>query len=314
MKKTNLYEEITSKFIEALKGGRIPWRKPWGGCAGGARSFESGRAYSFLNQMLIQIELESRFTGEITPEIRDYMEKVANGRFVAFSALKSHNGRINKGAKSYLITFFKHFQPNDKDGQPMTTTNLYGEEVPVTIPVLRTYRVFSEFDCTGIPEEKIEQIKFDPIEEAERVIAGYVGKENGGCEYIVKLSDRAFYSPRRDCVVVPKPTQFKRKEEFYGTVFHELTHSTGHPSRLNREEKKVAAFGSEDYSREELVAEMGSAMCLGRLGIDSAKAFKNSVAYVQSWLRALQNDEKMIFWAASRAEKAVKWLFGERGE
>ena len=128
-----------------------------------------------------------------------------------------------------------------------------------------------------------------------------------------KPSDRAYYSPSKDCVIVPMLTQYAIAEEYYSTTFHELTHSTLHETRLNRKsEQKLAAFGSEDYSREELVAEMGSAMLCATAKIDSEKAFKNSVAYIQSWLKALKNDKKMIVWAAARAEKAAKYILGTK--
>ena len=113
-------------------------------------------------------------------------------------------------------------------------------------------------------------------------------------------------------VVVPKMSQYELIEEYYSTTFHELTHSTGHESRCNRKaETKNSHFGNKSYSREELVAELGSAMLCHFAGIDSDKAFKNSVAYIQSWLKALKNDNKMIVWASSRAEKASKYILGE---
>ena len=103
--------------------------------------------------------------------------------------------------------------------------------------------------------------------------------------------------------------QYPVREEYYSTLFHELTHSTGHAKRLNREGiAGVHFFGDEGYSKEELIAEMGSAFVLQLLGIDCEKAFKNSVAYIQSWLRALKNDKRMIVSAAAKAEQAAKMI------
>ena len=126
----------------------------------------------------------------------------------------------------------------------------------------------------------------------------------------VKLSNRAYYSPATDTVVVPQLDQYDVAEEFYSTLFHELVHSTGVSKRCDRGLNKVSSKHSDEYSKEELVAEMGSAMILNQIGIDNEKAFNNSVAYVQSWLRELKNDNRMIVWAASRAEKAVKYIRG----
>ena len=124
-------------------------------------------------------------------------------------------------------------------------------------------------------------------------------------------SNKAFYSPASDKVVVPLKEQYQNINEYYSTTFHELTHSTGHKTRLDRlENGVVAAFGSETYSKEELVAEMGSANILNILGIETQQTFKNSAAYIQNWLQVLKNDNKFIVSAASKAEKAVNFILG----
>lgn len=117
----------------------------------------------------------------------------------------------------------------------------------------------------------------------------------------------SFYRPSDDSVHVPQLSQYAIAEEYYSTLFHEMTYSTGHTSRLDRL-TKTAAFGSQTYSREELVAEMGSAFMLAKLGIDCEKAFTNSVAYLQGWIQALKNDKKMIVVAAGKAEAAVEYI------
>ena len=171
--------------------------------------------------------------------------------------------------------------------------------------------MFSEYDCTGIPAEKFEVRSWNPIEEAEKIMREYE-ERNSPLKIKVRKSNRAYYSPSGDYIVLPELKQYRRVEEFYSTAFHEITHSTGHSSRLGRIATGLLSFGNEEYSREELVAEIGSAMCLNRLGIDTQKSFRNSVAYIQSWMRALQNDNKMIFWASSRAEAAVKFIFNDK--
>ena len=146
-----------------------------------------------------------------------------------------------------------------------------------------------------------------PIEAAEDIIYDYV--KRSGVRFIAEASDRAYYSPRQDKVVVPDITQYKIVEEFYSTAFHELTHSTGHKSRLNRfEDEKSAAFGSEIYSKEELVAELGAATLVNYIGLESEKSFRNSAAYIKGWLKRLQDDPKFIVSASARAEKAVDMI------
>ena len=151
---------------------------------------------------------------------------------------------------------------------------------------------------------------------AENAISEYIARD--GLKFQNNNpSNRAFYRPLADEVVVPMIEQYDDLAEYYGTAFHELTHSTGHRKRLNRkgfEPGAMVAFGSESYSQEELVAEIGSAMCLNKCGIDCEKAFKNSVAYLQSWLKVLKNDPKMIVFASAQAEKAVKYMFNEKEE
>ena len=116
-------------------------------------------------------------------------------------------------------------------------------------------------------------------------------------------------------MVVPRLAQYQLAEEYYSTAFHEFTHSTMHESRCNRKsETTITRFGDSAYSREELVAEIGSAMICNRLGIEHEKAFQNSAAYIQSWLKALKNDNKMIVWAAKKAEEAARYILGDTDE
>ena len=187
-----------------------------------------------------------------------------------------------------------------------------------SVPVLRYYNVFHIDECEGI-ESKVQQVEqqpenqLQPVERAEQVINSYVERENLKFNN-QSISGDAYYSPMRDEVVVPKLSQYQIAEEYYSTTFHELTHSTMTADRLNRkaEQQTQAHFGNEDYSREELVAEMGAAMLVNVCGMDCDKAFKNSVAYIQGWLKQLKNDPKMIVWASSRAEKAARYIQGER--
>ena len=150
----------------------------------------------------------------------------------------------------------------------------------------------------------------EPIEEADKIITMYVNREHIDFEELP--SNKAFYSPSRDRVVVPMKEQYTNINEYYSTTFHELTHSTGHKNRLDRLHTGAdAAFGSETYSKEELVAEIGSASIMNLLGIETPQTFKNSAAYIRNWLSVLKNDNKFIVSASSKAEKAVNYIFSE---
>lgn len=177
---------------------------------------------------------------------------------------------------------------------------------------MRYYNVFHISQVEGVEPLASEQLndEIEPIEEADKIITDYINREH--LNFTECKSNQAYYRPSDDSVVVPLKKQYKNINEYYSTTFHELTHSTGHKNRLNRlQTGAVAAFGSETYSKEELVAEIGSASLMNIVGIETPKTFKNSAAYIQSWLKVLRNDNKFIVSASSKAEKAVNYIIGE---
>lgn len=294
----NVYQMVTDRVIEQMQQGIIPWHQPWTGAGlleDGAINYVSRKPYSLLNQFLLG---------------RD-------GEWLTFKQIQERKGKIKKGVKAHFVVFY---QMNVKQ-ETVKVKNEQGEIEERTkekcIPVLRYYNVFHIDECDGI-ESKVQQVEqqpgnqLQPVERAEQVINSYVERENLKFNN-QSISGDAYYSPMRDEVVVPKLSQYQIAEEYYSTTFHELTHSTMKEGRCNRrQDGAIAAFGGEDYSREELVAELGSAMLCKQVGIDCEKAFKNSVAYIQSWMKALKNDNKAIVWAAARAEKAAKYIMGEQ--
>ena len=151
-----------------------------------------------------------------------------------------------------------------------------------------------------------------PIKRAEKIVKDYLKAQPLLKLHNDRPSNRAYYTPMWDEITVPMLSQYKEKEEYYSTLFHEMVHSTGHSTRLNREEGMGNKFASHAYSREELVAELGSAMLCTNIKIDTEVAFKNSVAYIKDWASKLKEDTKAIVWAASRAEKAARYILGER--
>ena len=287
--KKDLYQEVTNAIIDQLEQGVIPWRKPWTGINSGAISHATGRAYSLINQFLLW----------------------KPGEYLTFKQCQDEGGRVKKGAKAKMVVFWKVYprQMKDADGAPVLDPN--GNPVIEGLPVLRYYQVFHIDDCEGIEPKWADENARETAEEntdAETVLLDYVKRE--GIRLEQEKGDKAYYSPALDLIHLPLREQFDDTAEYYGTAFHEATHSTGHKTRLNRFEGKAAAaaFGSEEYSKEELVAEIGSACLLHGLGIETPASFKNSTAYIQSWLRALKNDKRLVVSAAARAEKAVKMI------
>ena len=206
-------------------------------------------------------------------------------------------GRVVKGQKSTPVVFWKWLEIEDQET---------GEKVEK--PFLRYYRVFNLEQTTGIeaPEsDKSKEIEFTPIERCEGLIQNMPNKPMGQHKH-----QAAWYKPSLDLVNMPKPETFESEEEYYSTFFHELAHSTGHPSRLNRPTlTEMAPFGSTNYSKEELVAEMTAAMLCGATGIDN-KTIDNSAAYVQGWLKKLKNDQRLVVLAAAQAQKAADYIQG----
>lgn len=278
--KINVYEMVTERIIAELEKGVIPWEKPWTGVRSGAYNRVSKRPYSLLNQMLL------KHTGE----------------YATYKQWQDLGGQVKKGEKSEIVVFWKIFEAEE-------TNKDTGEKETKKIPLLRYYNVFHISQVEGVEPLAPEQLndEVEPIEEADKIITDYITREH--IEFTECRSNEAYYSPSQDAVVVPMKEQYKVINEYYSTTFHELTHSTGHKNRLNRlETGAVAAFGSETYSKEELVAEIGSASLMNLLGIETVKTFRNSAAYIQSWLQVLRNDNKFIVSASSKAEKAVNYI------
>ena len=272
----DIYAEVTSRIIDQLEQGTIPWHQPWistGSCI----SHSTGKTYSLLNQMLLG----------------------KPGEYVTFKQCTDEGGKVRKGEKSRMVVFWKWMQVKDEET---------GEEKE--IPFLRYYNVFHIDQCEGLTAKHIVPLPETPAtpdQTAENIITDYLSRS--GINLNHEKGNRAFYRPTSDSITVPLIFQFTETAEYYGTLFHEMTHSTGHESRLNRLEK-TAFFGSEAYSKEELIAEIGAAALVNHTGLETASSFRNNTAYIQNWLQALKNDKRFIVSAAGKAEKAVSLILG----
>lgn len=278
----NVYELVTNRIIEQLENNIIPWEKPWSGTIDGAFNRVSKKPYSILNQMLLKY----------------------NGEYATFKQWQELGGHIRKAEKSEIIVFWKMYPIKEKQDD--------GTEIIKTIPLLKYINVFHISQVDGVePLKQKVTHDIEPIDKAEKILNDYWNRENITIEHV--KGDKAFYSPIFDKIQLPLFEQFKQSEEYYSTAFHESVHSTMKTSRCNRQEDrkgKVVSFGSEEYSKEELVAEVGSAQLMNMVGIETTKSFRNSTAYIQSWLKVLRNDNKFIVSASSKAEKAVNYILG----
>jgi antirestriction protein ArdC len=221
--------------------------------------------------------------------------------WLTFNQARERGGMVKKGEKASMVVFWKQYETTDKET---------GE--PTKVPVLRYYNVFNaeQVDGIEIPDAvKFEPIDFHPIDAAEAIAKGYTGgpvvEHDGG--------QQAFYRPASDTVHLPERTRFASVEEYYSTLFHELSHSSGHSSRLDRKlDTEPKPFGSPDYGKEELVAEMSAAFLCGHAGIQPV-VIGNQAAYIGGWLKQLKLDKKLVVSAAGQAQRAADWIRGERG-
>lgn len=300
MKKTEkIYEEITARFIEELENGIIPWHKPWNAyrigsddaIIHGAFNRVSKKMYSPINQCLLRHE----------------------GEYATFNQWNKLGGKVKKDeiAEPILGWFIETAPVLDENGNPALDED--ENEIKRVWISAKKYNVFHISQVEGVEPLELKPVsnKEISIDECERVFRAYETAENIDIKEVVE--SRAYYKPSSDCIRVPRRVQFESPEEFYATLFHEMIHSTGHDKRLAREGiKKYNGFGSETYSKEELVAEMGSAFLMNICGAEIPQTFRNSTAYIQSWLGNLKNDKKLIVSASAQAEKAVKYILGEK--
>ena len=288
-RKPDVYAMVTDRVIELLERGTIPWRKPWHGANLQPCNGKTGHQYRGINPFLLQVT------------------QVCNGysdhRWLTYKNAQDAGGTVRKGEKSTLVCFWKWLEVVDKDTKK-----------PKKIPLLRYFRVFNVEQCDDIDETKLkaeadtyEPTEWEAIDAAEVVSNDWLNR-SGLRERIEHGGNRACYAPSLDSLRMPDRDRFEVSAEYYCTLFHELTHSTGHESRLNRFES--GGFGSDPYAREELVAELGAAFLCGHAGIQGVVE-ENSAAYLNGWLKVLKADKKLIAGAAAAAQKAADLVLGK---
>jgi len=290
LSQAEIYQTVTDRIIDMLEAGTVPWRKSWSqysddGSPAMPANFHSKKQYHGINA----------FTLACSPYACPY--------YLTQKQIEKKGGKIKAGQKPAPVIFWTFLNVEDAKTKEMKT-----------MPYMRLSMVYNLEQVDGIEYQipgATEQFHFDKIEAAELIINGMPNRPE-----IHHFKQSAYYSPAADAVNMPKPATFEHPEKYYSTLLHELVHSTGHISRLNRfkeEKSECSFFGSHDYSKEELVAEMGSAFLCADAGIENA-TIENSAAYIQNWLIVLKNDRKMIFWAATRAQKAANYILSGSGD
>ena len=273
------YEIVTEFIIKQLESGVAPWRKPWG--TGTPANLASKKEYRGINIFLLASQgYGSRY-------------------WVTYRQAQALGGAVRNGQHGSKVVFWKVREYPSENQKSEETENRKSI-------LLRCYNVFNLEQCEGIKfPDPVRAI--NPIEPCENIVRAMPNPPG------FAQDARACYRPSTDAVGMPARSAFLAAEEYYSTLFHELTHSTGHPSRLGREGiMNHSPFGSEDYSKEELVAEMGAAMLCGAAGIES-RTLGNSAAYLQTWINKLKSDARLIVSAASQAQKAADYILSKGG-
>jgi antirestriction protein ArdC len=276
----NVYEIVTEKIIKQLESGVAPWRKPWR--TEMPVNLISQKAYRGINVFLLG------------------SQGYGSQYWLTYNQAAKLGGNVKRGEKSSIVTFWNI-------GEEKTRRMSDGTEKTSKPILLRYYSVFNLEQTEGIADKLglSSTARIADIDACEQIVSAM---PNAPAR---EQSDRAWYRPSTDSVGMPPKSSFVGSEEFYSTLFHELTHSTGHRSRVGREGiEQLNTFGSESYSKEELIAEMGAAMLCGVTGISPA-VIENSAAYLQSWINRLRGDSKLLLSAASQAQKASDYILGK---
>jgi antirestriction protein ArdC len=282
------YAIVTEKIINLLEQGIVPWRRPWS-ASGLPRNLMSKKPYRGVNLFLLSAT------------------KYVSPFWLTMKQANELGGSVRKGEHSQIVVFWKVDQIADAETET-DPENDEAQEKSRRRFVLRYYRVFNLEQCE-LPQTvldklpKIETHQHDPIEAAERIIAGMPNPPE-----IQYAGSKAYYSPTIDRITLPPRELFTSTEEIYASLFHEESHASGHPKRLNRNSiSEAAPFGSPTYSFEELVAECSAAYLCAEAGISPA-VLENQAAYLQGWLARIRSDKRMVVIAAAHAQKAADYI------
>jgi antirestriction protein ArdC len=290
----SIYQTVTDRIVSSLKAGVIPWEKPWKAprFTGGPfpRNFYTGKTYRGINVLLL------------------WSSEYSSPFWLTFRQAQELKGSVRKGEHGTPIVFYKQLPEHAEKGNENTRED---ECAPF---VLCHYTVFNVEQCDGLTLPETDQPTTVPeIDEDEICESIVTGWENCPALHLTSPTEyRAYYRPRTDSVHMPARGCFVDAPHYYSTLFHELIHSTGHESRLNR--TFGDRFGDELYSKEELVAEMGAAFLCAMAGIANEHTDRNAIAYIQNWIARLEADNRLVIHAAANAQRAADCILGNTFE
>lgn len=280
----NLYASVTNTILEALKRGVVPWRKPWNASASLPVNIVSGKPYRGVNVFLLA------------------MTPYTDHRWLTYKQAQEKGGRVRPGEKSTMVVFWKRWEPkpepDDQDESPRSQA-----------PLLRYFNVFNAEQCEGLDLPEIPHP--ERLADHQRIARADLLVDSMPTKPTIRQGGRAaWYRPMDDLVNIPEIGKFDSPDSYYATLFHELAHATGHETRLNRKGVTEAIqFGSGEYSKEELVAELTSAFCCATVSLDNS-LIEDSASYIEGWLSVLKGDSKAVVIAAAQAQRAADFIRG----
>lgn len=274
------YQMVTDRIIAKLESGTIPWKHFASSPLGCPKNAISKKAYRGINQMLLG---SSAFKSD---------------SWVSFKQALDLGGNVRKGEKGSGIVFWKFNKYEDKNGEEKT------------VPMLKYYTVFNLDQTEGIEHLDVEETPrvSNPIEAVEAIVANMPKAP----KLVIDRVPQAFYSPSEDLVHMTEREGCVSDNAYYSVLLHELAHATGHKSRLDRhlEDGCTHKFGSTSYAKEELVAEISSAMVCSSVDLFQDDLLENTAAYIQSWIQKLKDDPKLLITASGKAQRAADYILG----
>ena len=289
---TNPYEAFTARIIESLKAGIIPWAKPWKGNSPFPRNFRTGAPYRGANVLIL------------------WSSSYTSPYWLTYKQAQELGGNVRKGEKGTQILFWKISKRDPKATKPTEAEG--NDDKDRKSFFCRAYTVFNVEQCDGLkaPEAIATFPEVPQDERCEAIVTEWADRPQ--LELDNAHEAHAYYRPSSDCVHMPIRKRFVDAPHYYATLFHELIHSTGHESRLNR--TLSTTFGAEPYCKEELIAEVGSSFLCAIAGITNERTEQNSTAYIQNWIETLKGDSRLVVTAASAAQKAADAILGKAFE
>lgn len=272
MKRKQVIEKINADILQALESGTVPWRSPYK-----AQQSSKGHVYRGINRLILNLKC--------------IVEQYQSPTWWTFNAAKYRGAMVRKGQKATKIVYYG--QSKSKEQNNDGTDRWF--------PLFKVFNVFNE-DQLELPETWDEPIVVNMSDRADRIVSEYFKREDVG---LTHAATTAFYSKTKDLINVPVGSALSDPEAYYSTLFHEMGHSTGAESRLNRDTLK--SMGDEHlYSQEELVAEMCSAYLCGHT--ETSLDVSNSASYIEGWMKSLKEDPMCLHKACDQAEKAYQYV------